>query len=520
MAGKTRPMSQIKQLLQLHRQGHKVKFIARSLGISKNTVKTYLKKVALSGAEISALLELDDPVLESRFFAGNPAYLDDRFEDFKARLDFFEKELERPHVTKRLLWQEYRQQYTRGYGYTQFCYHLSQQLVARKPSMVLTHKPAEKLFVDFAGDKLAYIDRGTGEIIWCQVFVASLPYSDYGFAMAVGSQSIEDFLFALGHCLEELGGVPQVLVPDNLKSAIIKASRYEPEVNRAMEDFANHYNLAIVPARVHKPRDKALVENQVRLIYNRVYAKLRDQQFFSLHDLNTAIKEYVRLHNQTRMQQKPYSRQEKFLAEEKALLGPLPLIPFELKYYCDLKVAKNNYIYLARDKHYYSVPYAYIGQKVKVIYTRSMVRIYARGEQIALHQRDYRSGIYSTVKEHLCSHHQHYLQRSPEFYTSQAQKKSEILSLLFERMFSDGRHPEQHYRSCDGLLSLCRKTDSETFENACSLAIELQNYSYGFVRNVIENKTAQQPQATVDKPLPAHENIRGREYYKQITINF
>ena len=520
MAGKIRPMSQIKQLLQLHRQGYKVKFIARSLGISKNTVKTYLKKVALSGVEISVLLDLDDPVLESRFFAGNPAYLDDRFEDFKTRLDYFEKELARPHVTKRLLWQEYRQQYTRGYGYTQFCYHLSQQLVARKPSMVLTHKPGEKLFVDFAGDKLSYINRDTGEIIKCQVFVACLPYSDYGFAIAVKSQGIEDFLHALGCCLQELGGVPQVLVSDNLKSAIVKASSYEPEVSRAMEDFANHYNMAIVPARVRKPRDKALVENQVRLIYNRVYARLRDRQFFSLTELNMAIREYVRLHNQTRMQQKPYSRQEKFLAEEKALLGLLPQMPFELKYYCDLKVAKNNYIYLGRDKHYYSVPYNLTGQTVQVIYTRSMVRVYARGEQVALHQRGYRQGGYTTIKEHLCSHHQHYLQRSPEYYTSQALKKSETLSRLFDLMFADGRHPEQHYRSCDGLLSLCRKTGTETFENACSLAIELQNYSYRFVRNVIENKIAHQPQAIIEKPLPAHENIRGREYYKQITINF
>jgi hypothetical protein len=228
----------------------------------------------------------------------------------------------------------------------------------------------------------------------------------------------------------------------------------------------------------------------------------------------------VRLHNQTRMQQKPYSRQEKFLAEEKVLLGPLPQIPFEMKYYCELKVAKNNHIFLAQDKHYYSVPHAHIGLAVKIIYTRSIVRIYARGEQVALHQRDYRQGGYTTIKEHLCSHHQFYLDRSPEFYIQQAVKKSETLSRLFELMFSDGRHPEQHYRSCDGLLSLCRKTDAVAFENACTLAIDLQNYSYRFIRNVIENKIAHQPQATIEKPLPIHENIRGKEYYKQITINY
>ena len=319
MAGKTRPMSQIKQLLQLYKQGMKLNTIARSLGISRNTVKSYLQKLSLLKVDIDTLLGLDDPILEVRFHAGNPAYLDGRFEYFKSRLEHYESELKRKHVTRIILWQEYRLEQPQGYGYTQFCYHLTQQLVARKPTMVLIHNPGEKLFVDFAGDKISYIDPDTGEIIYCQVFVACLPYSDYSFAMAVLSQGIEDFLHALSCALVHFGGVPQVLVPDNLKSAIVKTNRYDPEVNRALEDFANHYNFAVVPARVRKPQDKALVENQVKLIYARVYAKLRNQQFFDLHSLNVAIIEKNKEHTQTRMQQKPFSREEKFLAEEKAL---------------------------------------------------------------------------------------------------------------------------------------------------------------------------------------------------------
>jgi transposase len=234
MAGKPKPMSQIKQLLQLHEQGKNKKFIARSLGISKNTVKAYLAKLASSSLDIQSLLTLDDPILEGKFHAGNPAYKDERFDHFKANLDYFTKELARVGVTKQLLWEEYRSDYPGGYGHTQFCYHLSQQLVARKPSMVLQHKAGEKLFIDFAGKKLSYVDSDTGEVVSCQVFVACLPYSDYSFVMAVRSQSIADFLYALGCCLEDLGGVPEVLVPDNLKSAIVKASSYEPDVNRAM----------------------------------------------------------------------------------------------------------------------------------------------------------------------------------------------------------------------------------------------------------------------------------------------
>jgi transposase len=260
MAGKTRPMSQIKQLLQLYKQGMKYNTIARTLGISRNTVKSYLHKLSLLRVDIDTLLKLDDPVLEARFHAGNPAYSDGRFDYFKSHLAYYESELKRKHVTRRILWQEYRREQPQGYGYTQFCYHLSQQLIARKPTMVLNHNPGEKLFVDFAGDKISYIDSQTGEIIYCQVFVACMPYSDYSFAMAVRSQSIEDFLYALSCAFVYFGGVPPVLVPDNLKSAIVRANRYAPEVNRALENFANHYNFTVIPARVRKPQDKANVK--------------------------------------------------------------------------------------------------------------------------------------------------------------------------------------------------------------------------------------------------------------------
>jgi len=520
MAGKPRPMSQIKQLLHLHEQGKSIKFIARSLGISKNTVKVYLAKLALSPLDIQALLALDDPIMEAKFHAGNPAYKDVRFEHFKGKLDYFFKELVRVGVTKQLLWEEYRSDYPGGYSHSQFCFHLSQQLVARKPSMVLQHRAGEKLFIDFAGKKLSYIDPDTGEVVPCQVFVACMPYSDYSFAMTVRSQSISDFLYALGCCLQELGGVPQVLVPDNLKSAIIKASCYEPDVNRALEDFANHYHTTVIPTRVRKPKDKALVENQVKLIYSRVYARLRNQQFFCQVSLNKAVKEKIREHNQTRMQQKPYCREEKFLSDEKHLLQALPEQAFELKYYRNLKVAKNNHIYLAQDKHYYSVPYANIGLVAKVIYTRSMVHIYANGQQIAVHVRNYKPGSYTTDKEHLCSAHQHYMDRSPEYYLDKAKLKSAVLYLLIGHLFAQNRHPEQLYRTCDGLFSLQRKTETDIFQKACNMAIEHQNYSYTFILNILKNKMTDEPKTTQTKPLPDHGNLRGREYYAQTTISF
>ena len=518
MAGKPKPMSQIKQLLRLHQQGSPKKTIARDLGISKNTVKAYLDKLSRLKTDVDSLLLLDDPVLEARFHPGNPAYKDERFEHFKGKLNYFTSELKRTGVTRKLLWEEYRQDYAQGYSHTQFCHHLSQHLIASKPSMVLQHQAGEKLFIDFAGKKLNYVDVQTGEVIHCQVFVACLPYSDYSFAMAVKSQSVGDFLYALGCCLEYLGGVPQVLVPDNLKAAIIKASRYEPDVNRAMEDFANHYGTTVIPTRARKPKDKALVENQVRLIYTRIYAKIRNLQFFSLKDLNQAIGQKNREHNQTRMQQKPYCREERFLADEKHLLCSLPEQPFELKYYRTLKAAKNNHVYLSEDKHYYSVPFAYIGVKVKVIYTRTMVYIYAKGKQVAVHIRSYGKGTYSTDREHLCSAHNHYLDRSPGYYLRKAQTGCPELHELISMVFKQNKHPEQLYRTCDGLLNLHRKTNPENFRKACKVALKYEICSYRFLLNVINNKTSDMIDQINKPALPEHRNIRGKAYYSQSTL--
>jgi transposase len=513
MAGKPKRMSQIKQLLRLHKDGCKIKSIARNLCMSKNTVKAYLTKLSESKIGIDKLLSMDDPVLEKMFHPGNPAYKDTRFDELKKDLDYYEKELKRTGVTKQLLWEEYRQNHRQGYGRSQFCHHLSQYLLNKNPSLKLIHHPAEKLYVDFAGKTFSYVDSETGEIIECQVFVACLPYSDYSFCMAVRSQKTEDFIYALECCLKSIGGVPKALVPDNLKSAVIKAHKYEPTLNRLLEDFANHYNMVVLPARARKPKDKALVENQVKLIYNRVYAKLRNRQFFSLHDLNQAIKEKVKDHNQTRMQQKNYCREECFLSEEKNLLGDLPENDFEIKYYKEYKVAKNNHICLFEDKHYYSVPYQYIGRKAKVIYTRSLVRIYIAGKQVAVHQRDFRPSKYSTTPEHLCSTHRHYLDRSPHYYKNRALHIDNRFHQLIEKVFEQNKYPEQLYRTCDGLFSLQRKTDTEIFRKACAKSLKYKNYSYGFLFNIIKNRMTEMEETQRILPLPEHPNIRGKNYY-------
>lgn len=243
-------------------------------------------------------------------------------------------------------------------------------------------------------------------------------------------------------------------------------------------------------------------------------------QFFSLFSLNQAISQKNKDHNQTRMQQKPYCREERFLANEKHLLQPLPKENYEIKYYRELKVAKNNHILLSRDMHHYSVPYKWIGEKVMVIYTRSIVRIYARREKVAVHTRNYKRGGYTTVKEHLCSHHQAYGDRSPSYYINKAQTKSPLLHQIVKSLFEGGRPPEQNYLSCEGLFSLHRKSDPEIFNKACREAITCESYSYRFILKIIENLKVQPPEEENNSPLPEHDNIRGKEYYQQLNLKF
>lgn len=517
MAGKLINMSKIKQMLLLKNQGHSNRAIGRELGLYKETINRYFRIIESNNLDIDSLLLLEDPILESQFSPGNPAYLDKRFEDFKVELSDIEKSLGKPHVTRYLLWEEYISKYPDGYRYTQFCYHLQQHQKAKSPKAVLfdTYRPADMLFVDFAGDKMSYINRETGEEIKVQIFVATLPYSDHYYALCIPSQKVEDFIYALGMCIHSLGGVPCLLVSDNLKSAVVKSDRYLPEINRILEDFANHYGIAVNPARALKPTDKALVENAVKNVYRRVKAPLRNRIFLSLKDLNAAIAEQILKYNQTRMQQRPYSRQERFLADEKPLLKPLPEQPFEIKHYCDLTVGTNNHIYLGRDKHHYSVPYTYIGNKVKVIYTRTLVKIFCKGEQIAIHSRGMGFG-YTTTKEHLCSTHQHYLNRSPDYYIAIATKKSKILASVMEVIFSSDLHPEVLYKRCDGLLSLQRKTNPEDFNQACCYALDNNACSYGFIKNVLENGMIKNVESanTENYISTPHENIRGKNYYK------
>ena len=453
MAGTVTVMSKIKQLLTLYQSGQSKKAISAILSISRNTVKSYLLKLSLLNTDIKELLMLDDMELEQRFHGGNPAYTElQKYNYLKEQLNYFSQELKRVGVTRHLLWEEYKEKEPNGYGYSQFCYHLSQLLKARKPSMVMHYKPAEKLYVDFAGAQLQYVDKATGEIIKCPVLVCTLPYSDYGFIMALRNQTTVEVVYGLSMCMSFLGGATQILVTDNMKSAIVQTSRYEPKVNQIMQDFCNHYGMGIVPARPYKPKDKSLVENKVKNYYTQIFARIRNQTFFSLEELNDAIGALCIKHNQRRMQVKPYTREEKFIAE---------------------------------------------------------------------HPRSFSAGSYTTKADHLCSHHQAYLQRSPEKYRQRALERNiPELTYLIDRIFCNGKHPEQNYRTCEGLFSLENKCDKELLIRAFKTAIDCDSESYRFIIRVIEQlKLAARNGIEVEDsnrafmPLPRHENERRSSYY-------
>jgi hypothetical protein len=336
--------------------------------------------------------------------------------------------------------------------------------------------------------------------------------------MCVPSQKSEDFTHAIICCLKALGGVPRIIVPDNLKAAVTKTDPYEPTLNNVLADMANHYGCSVLPTRPYRARDKSAVEGLVHLVYNRVYAALRNDVFYSLEELNRAVSEKLLAHNRKRMQRLPYSREEQFLAVEKPALHPLPATDFEIRSKTELKVGMNGFIYMGRDHHYYSVSHTYTGRMVRVVYTRTLIKIYCDGECIATHTRDYTEGGYTIVEGHLASHSKAYRDRSPDYYIRRGEKAMSELGEVIKNMFETARvPPETFYKGCDGLIHLAKNTDPQLFKQACQTALNYHIYKYGFIKQLVKSKCeGLEDKKSQNKPVmpPHHENIRGKEQFK------
>lgn len=509
-------MIKIRQILRLQSQGLSKLQIAAQTGIARNTLKKYIKEFTSSGLSFEEINELSDKELEDLFVKPEDRPLNERLQTLFSLFPAIEKELKRKGVTRQLLWKEYKTHHPDGVGLSQFKHYFSQWKAQVNPTMHMEHKAGDKLYVDFAGDKLEIINEQTGEVKPVEVFVAILGASQLTYVEAVMTQQKEDFIFACENALHYCGGVPAAIVPDNLKSAVSKSSKYEPTLNETFADFAEHYGTSILPARAYRPRDKALVENAVRIIYTRIYVKVKRQQYLTLQDLNLAILTALEEHNNAPLRGRNYSRRQQFDEVERNTLMPLPELRYELKKHQYATVAKNGHVGLSADKHYYSVPYRFIGKKVKLLYSRSSVEIFYNYERIALHERTKSAYRYTTQKDHMASTHRFVSEWTPERFTSWAAGIHEDVRLYVLKVLDRKQHPEQAYKSCMGILGFAKKVGNDRLIKACQRALGYGAYNYKTIQKILERELdlRDTPDETDQLQMPFHDNIRGENYYQ------
>ncbi|MEO8666734.1 MAG: IS21 family transposase [Ignavibacteria bacterium] len=506
-------MSKIKRILKLLQQNISKRIISQRCEVSRNTVDKYEKILENHPLSINEIVKLSDKELYS--IIAPPAMHEVTHDDLYDLFPKYEDELKKPGVTRLLLWEEYKEQYPQGVQYSQFCEHFKRYCKSLQLSYMHEHKAADKLMVDFAGKKLHIVDYETGELISVEFFVGILPCSGLTFARACKSQQSPDFLKSLSACIDYMGGVPAAIVTDNLKPAVNKASRYDPEINQSMADFAEHYNTCILPTRANKPKDKAMVEGAVNILYTRIYAPVRNITFHTLGELNITILELLEKHNHALFQKKDISRRDQFNAIEKDFLKPIPCDPYISRKYQKAKVHPNCHILLREDKHEYSVPYSFLNKEVEISYTSDLVEIYYKLERIATHPRDRRKYIPTTIESHLHPSHRYIKGWSPEFFKSKGQEIGEYASILIEKIFNQCKHPEQGFKLCSGVLQLAKKHGNEKMEKASHICIQYQLISYNRIKNILSNiEKLNFIDNEIEFPDIKHNNIRGDEYYQ------
>lgn len=514
MANKPTEMSKIRQVIKLHHKGESKLFISKHLNLSRNTVKKYITLYELYGLGFEELEKKTDAELNDLFSGGSPEQINPRLQ---ALYDFFpqmHKAMKKKNVTKAQMWNKYLEMHPDGYKSSSFCEYYNTWAKRVNPVMHMEHKAGDKMFVDYAGDKLQIIDTETGEVQETEFFVAILGASQYTYAEATMTQQKHDFIGSLQNAMFFYGGVPRAIVPDNLKSAVIKSSRFEPSINQTLQNMSEHYETTILPARAYKPRDKALVENAVKLLYQRIYSVIREEEFYSLQALNVRISELLQAHNNRKLTGRPYSRRELFTEIECEELRPLPADRFEIKNQAICTVMQNGHILFGPDKHYYSVPYQYLRKKVTVLFTADTIEVFYKYSRIAIHVRNRRPYLYTTNKEHLASTHQFVTEWDADRFISWAQNISPHVGEYITKIIDTRAHPEQAYKSCLGILSFEKKAGRERLTNACKRALALESYSYKIIQSILEqNLDLIEEDQEQETDLPQHNNIRGKNYY-------
>lgn len=520
MANNLVSMQHIRVLIQHLIKGLSQRRIALELSLSRNTVKQYVDRLVASEMGYDALLKTDDATLSTIIYAhAARCRMDPRKNEFLSRVSYWIEELKRRGVRKQLLWEEYKIECPDGYEYSQFCDLLSKYNKVIAATMHFEHKPAEKMMVDFAGHKLNYVDRQTGELIFCPVFVAVLPYSGYSYVMALSDMKQPSVVMALNNAIDYFGGLPQGIKFDNMKQAVSKSSRYEPVFADTIQQWALHNNITLLAARARKPRDKPHVENEVKVAYQRIYAPLRNEVFYSLSALNEAITKQLTLHHEMNFQGKDYSRRDCFLKEEKPFLNPLPASTYCIKHITQAKVQRNYHVVLGEDCHFYSVPFSYIGKQVNAIYDLDTVEIYYEHKRIALHVRSFKRHGYSTIKEHMPESHQRYSEQrgwDENYFLSEAKKIGPAAHDYMQKVLEGKHFKEQTYNMCLGILRLAKAYSNTRVDAACSRALRGTVYNYRNILNILNNNldTLEYNEQQVLFTMPEHSNLRGPNAYQ------
>ena len=497
-------LRKIREILRLKEEaGLSNRAISRACKISNSTVGEYLRRAKAANLSWPLPDGMSEEELYQQLFPEELLPVDsDRPEP---NYEYIKKELKKKGVTLKLLWEEYKAEHPeRGYQYTQFCEHYRQWANTQSPTGRFTHKGGETLEVDYAGMTLTITDPETGKKWSAPVFVTSLPASGYIYAEVQASQEKANFIGGHIRAFSFIGGVPIILRPDNPKMGVTHPNYYEPDLNPTYQEMAEYYQVAVLPARVRKPRDKGAVENGVQNVERWVLAPLRNTTFFSLAEANRAVQKLVEALNNKTMPHIGKSRRQLFEEIDSPELRPLPATPYELAIW---KTAKVNIDYhVAFEKHFYSVPFPLIRKQVEIKATEHLVEVFHKGKQVAVHPRSSAQGRFTTRAEHMPPNHRFVLELDADWLLKQAAEVGPHTHAYVQTLLKSRLYPQQSYRSCLGVLGLARKYPQPLFENVCERALQARLFSYKQLKAELEHA----PQSV--QPL-VHENIRGEAYF-------
>jgi len=511
MGAKRLQMRKLREILRLkyeRRMAHRA--ISRASGVGLGTVSEYVRRARREGLSWPLPPELDDRLLEAKLFpVAEPNR--ERISPDAARIH---QELKRTGVTLQLLWEEYAEVHPDGYRRSQYCEIYRRWAKKLKPSMRQVHRAGEKTFIDFSGKRPHVIDRKTGEQIEVELFVAVLGASSFTYAEAIESQKLPCWVDVHTRMNDYFGGSTEIWVPDQLKSGVTGSCRYEPKINRTYQGLAEHYGTVVIPARPRKPKDKAKVESAVLIAQRWILARLRDRAFFSIAELNRAIRELLEKLNDRPMQKVGASRRQLYERLDKPALKPLPIQRYEIEEWKDCRVNIDYHVEIGR--RYYSVPHPLVGEEVEARFTTSIVEIYYKGRRVASHRRRYDRKP-STNVEHMPRSHRAHLEWSPSRLIRWAGKIGPATGRLVAEILRSRPHPEQGYRACLGIMRLGRRYGADRLEVASHRAAHLRSASYRTVKNILSSSQDRLPFETQEShsilPTPVHENIRGASYY-------